>query len=255
MFILDRLVLHALACAGTVLLPAVHAQTQATQARSSIWISPRLGLAPGASIADALAAPFDAPYTVTTVRLGTTVTPGESDQRTSRILRNCNDYLPVESSIVSAGSAIDLRSLHYRGTQCDALALLRIAKPAHLHSLANFSWRHLSLRDLPPQLALALSPDQSARNRSVAAHNGSIRTVDPSVKLHPLNATQTELNAKDWTATLTLYGRADFTGSGEDALLVRRDASVKHGTYTTSSLFLLTRNRATGRLQIAGPQP
>ena len=111
------------------------------------------------------------------------------------------------------------------------------------------------MRDLPPQLALALSPDQIARVNRVAARNGSIRALDRTVRLRPLSATRARLDAGAWTATLTLYGRADFTGTGEDSLLIRRDASAKRGTYTTSSLYLMMRRRPTGRLQIVEPRP
>jgi len=228
--------------------PQFNIQPAPTKASSpaTVSLSPELGLASGKSIKAALAEPFDTPYRAM-VRA--------PDFPRPKIIRNCLDYLPVEISVYSAGSALDFQSLRSDGARCDALDLLRTAKPAVSRTFRNFSLEHLSVNDLPPGLALVIADEEQARVDAITKRNGSILDVDKTIRLHPKGADKAQLSTKDWTATLTVYVRADFLGDGKEQLLLRRDAAVIGGTYTSTVVFLLSRSSPTARLNIERQRP
>jgi len=209
-------------------------------------LSPELNLAPGKSIEATLAEPFDSVYEVAL---------SAPQKGTRKTLHNCLDYLPVENSIYSAGSALDYQSLRSDGARCDALDLLRTAKSAANQSFRDFSLEHLSVNDLPPGLALVIADEEQAKVDAITKRNGSILDVDKTIRLHPKGTDKAQLFTKDWTATLTVYAHADFFGDGKEQLLLRRDSAVIGGTYTSTVVFLLSRSSPTARLNIERQRP
>src|SRR5882757_9922378 len=181
--------------------PQFNIQPAPTKASSpaTVSLSPELGLPFGKSIEAALAKPFDTPYR-TMVRA--------PDYPMPKIIRNCLDYLPVEISVYSAGSALDFQSLRSDGARCDALDLLRSARPAANQSFRDFAFEHLSTNDLPPGLALVIANEEQTKVDAITKRNGSILDVDKTIRFHPKGADKAQLSTKDWTATLTVYARA-----------------------------------------------
>ncbi len=229
---------------------AAHPATPVTQPQtvqassSSVWVSSNL-IQAGKAIASALNEPFDAPYPVTL-----STPPGAT-----KTLTTCSDYLPVEHSIYSAGSALDFQSLRAAGARCDALNLLRSAKLTQVPSSPAFSFVNIRTKSLPPQLALNISNEQIARADAIAGHQGSILDLDPSVMLSKQAQDTATLNTKNWSESLTLLAQGDILANGQNDLIVRRDATVTHGTYTSATIFLLSWVPSSQRLTLVRELP
>jgi hypothetical protein len=222
---------------GSFELRAQAASTSFTTADSSdgLYISPELGITPTRSIDSALGEPFRHAYKVTV---------GKPPELVSKTLHNCLDYLPVEESIYSAGSALDEHSLRAQGARCDAYDLLRLAKASANPSFSDFSFAHLSVKALPPGLALIISDDERMKASAIAARDGSILELERAATLRATGPNTAELTTKDWTATLTVYAHGDFLSDGNEELLLRRDAYAIHGSYRSISVFLLARGKS-----------
>ncbi len=216
------------------------------QAPAGVWTSPALGLRPGQSLAGALESPFETPFEVT---LSAPI------KGTAATLRSCRDYLPVERMIYSAGPAAIANVLRAEGSRCDALDLLRSARPAKRLAFANFSFQRASVKELPPGLALLPSDEQQRVARDLAERGGSLFDLEKKVVLRAKSRNQAELSTGDWTATLTVWGRGDFLGDGREELLLWRNAAALGGTLRSSRVFLLVRPQGDGPLRVVRERP
>ncbi|WP_157619076.1 hypothetical protein [Skermanella stibiiresistens] len=209
-----------------------------------IWISPVLELEPDRPLSAVLDAPWEDAFDVI-IDLGA--------GQTRDTIRTCADYIRLGPAVVGAGSDQEYRVLRSTGTRCAALDLIGRAKPAERSFVKDFRFDKVAAHDLPPALALAVSPDEERRVKRAAAAGGSILDVDRSITLHGLDTGSAELRAKDWKARLAVLARGDFDGDGIEDMLVRRDASKTGGTYASSDLFVLTRTTPSKRLHIITP--
>ena len=201
--------------------------------------TPELGLDASGTIEAALEKPLPDVYEVIL---------GRGADATRHTVKNCTDYLTLGSGRRSTGSALNDASLRYLGATCVALDWLKMARPSTKPAFQNFSLQQITVRELPPELALAISFDSIADARSASKRGASILAIEPSVRLRPKSADEAELVASDWTAHLTVYGHADFFGDGSDELLVRWQGAATGGTYKATQVFLLARNK--GRLAV-----
>ena len=237
-------------CSPSLCPTKAHAQTASPASPKSavgadIWLSPDLGLSGNKSINAALSEPLEDNYTIT---LGT------APHQTTAILHNCKDYLHVEKSSYDAGPAVVSNVLHYEGARCDALDLLRSARPALHPAFYDFSFKHILSKDLPASLALLVNEEQQQLAERIDRRGGSIVDLE-KVALHPRGPYEAELVATDWTATLTVLARADFLGDGNEELLIRRNVAAIGGTLRSTTVFLLARSLPAARLRIVTTRP
>ena len=203
--------------------------------RAGIYVAPGLKITPTHTIDDALREPFPSSYEVTV---------GKAPNAANKTLTNCLDYLSMKGSHYSAVSSLNLANVHSLGATCDALDWIRGARPAAHPAFQNFSWRQITVRQLPPELALNISREEEAKARTVSAHGGSILEMEPGVKLRIKSADEAELVAPgDWTAALTMEAHGDFLGDGNEELLVVWLGHATGATYTASYTFLLGRGK------------
>jgi hypothetical protein len=215
-------------------------------AQAPLVIFPELGLGAGESIEVALAEPLGDTFEVTL---------DASHQSARKTLQSCRDYLSVARFIYSAGPAVDSNVLYFEGARCDALNLLRSARPALHPVFQNFSFKHLAVKNLPPGMALIIANEEQRDADWITRKGGSILNLDSSVRLHATGPDKAELVTQDWTADLTVLARADFFGNGSEQLLLRRDAAATGGTYRSTRIFLLSRRSPSGPLRIEMTRP
>ena len=225
------------ACAGQQAPPA-HPKIKA-----QVYLSPDLKITSTHTVEEALRDPFPSPFQIT-------VGEGRGAPRT---LNHCADYLAIRDTRYSASGSLEDKRLRYLGATCDALSWIKGARPAAHPAFGNFSWRQITLRQLPPELALNLSPDAEEQARKVSARGGSILELEPDLRLRVKNANEAQLVSEDEKITLTVDAHGDFLGDGNEQLLVRWQSSVTGGSYTSVYVFLLARRN--NRLVVVGQRP
>ena len=168
-----------------------------------------------------------------------------------RILRTCRDFLAVVDKKVDAETENDWDILWAQGTRCLALSLLVDGRPAIQSHLARFRWEKVTLSDLPPELGFAISPEEEGTVRRAAAACESLGKIDPALRITKRKDDMLSVRAPTWTGSITLYARGDFDHDGIEDLLVERDAAVRRGSATLSSLFVVTRKTDEDCLRVA----
>lgn len=210
----------------------------------TVYLSPRLGLATPQDLIADIERPFDEPFYVA-VR--------SKETRSKSEIKNCRDYINLSrSATVEAATEQETRALRHEGIRCLALEELLHAKPAKQSFLPN-DLKTISVRDLPPQLSLPVSPEESARTLHFASNGQSIADLEPGTRIQagilkggkivPGKQDAFTIVGNGWSANVTLYGRGDFNGDGIEDLLLRRDGWLAEGTYSISELFVLTKTK------------
>jgi hypothetical protein len=242
------LALPLLACMGG--RPA--GDGQSSQASSSaagsstvgLHITQALQLGPGETIGQAMRTPFQEPIELQL----------DAPGHPQKTVTNCVEYLPIENSIYSAGSAMKFAELRSFGARCDGLDLLTKARPATQADFGDDPLAKLTVRDLPPGLTMIVSDEQKARATAAVGRGESILSVEPTAAYKP-QGDKAELTAKNWTAAITLYARADFLHDGHEELLIERDASARQGSYESDRVYLLARPGGHGVARIVAERP
>lgn len=166
-------------------------------------------------------------------------------------ISNCTEYLRLTHENFKDEDQQDWLVLRSDGAECVALNLLQQARPAARTNIADFKLNSDSLNTLPPELAPAVSDAQQRAAVAADKAGQSWKDYVPSAQATQ-GSSDYELNVRqpEQTANVTEYGRADFTGSGSEQTLLRVDYAAIQGTWGDSKLFILGRNRPSGRLEV-----
>lgn len=205
---------------------------EATQHAQSVYTASALGITSRTTVTKLLGAPFPDSFEVTT---------GGSSPVLRKTLTNCADYLEVRDQKFTTGLSIDDTTLRALGAKCVALDWIRDASPATHPSFRDFSFRRVTVRELPPEFALSLSRQQRSAAKSLSHSGGSILDLEPGLRMRVTDANRATLISPDWTEALSVYSHADFIGDGQEELLMRADAKATGGSYISTTLFLLVR--------------
>jgi hypothetical protein len=171
-------------------------------------------------------------------------------------IENCNDYLRLSTQSFQAEDNRAAGILHNDAVECVALAMLRSARVPGAALLPGFQMNAETLNRLPPELAPAVSNELIAREKAADAARGSWKTYAPNSKAVVQGPGRLSVSQTGWRTQLTLYARGDFSGKGNEELLLRADYHAQQGTYGNSKLFLLARgNPGTQRLRLVREVP
>ena len=174
-----------------------------------------------------LAKPFDSPLHA--VRGGQAVT-----------ITNCDGYLAQMRRGARAANDREQRLLEFRGAQCRALDLLRSARPARRSALSGTI---LDARVLPPTLSFLPSDADRRRALAAQARGSSWQDAEPDVKVTAQTPEQATFETSTGYVRIDRYARGDFNQDGVEDVLLRVNSYARQGTYATTRLFLLTRER------------
>ena len=174
-------------------------------------------------------------------------------------LRHCRDWLQQpRAQVVGSDNEAGWQVLRMQGVRCDAMALLRLARPAARTALPARFADQLATALYPASLALAPSRDERARwakpGSTLAQATGrarwqlgsqAIAQSSPAALAKPaLREPTLVLRPKGSLLQLTLLARGDFDHDGwEDAAFLWQGAATR-GTLVDTRLVVLTRTRS-----------
>lgn len=194
------------------------------------WVSPELQRKNETIDAD-LHKPFEEDFVVGV---------GRSEDNIRRTLHTCSDYLSIRTDITDMGPSVMANVLRVQGTHCDALDLLSHAHVAPRRCFTNFTFAHLTVRNLPAALSLMVSKDDERAIQEASREGLPLTAVAGNVILRPVSRYEATLGVPSrWSSRLTVLASADFLGDGREELMVRSKSSVTGGTYQTAHLYLL----------------
>lgn len=184
-----------------------------------------------------LAAPWDYPLEVSR----------RSGQPKKAVITNCLSYFDLtRQGFESTPFAVQL----VLGADCHALKALSQAIPAQRTHLAGFQLHEQVINDLPPDLSLILSKDDT---RKVAAANKqglSWREFQPITRVTRENSHTVLVEGNGWNVRIKIYAFGDFNADGLEDILVTTHGWLTEGTYATTRLLVLTRFQDGGRLHL-----
>jgi len=198
----------------------------------AVWWSPALNLKSFAAIGDRLAQTFDDP--VDEIHNGQTVPATD-----------CVSLLALRARGFSGKGDFGFAQERYLGAQCLTLTTLRDAgRPVVVQTA--FALTPASVDVLPPTLAMALSGVDYDAAKRAEAEGKSWRMYQPGLSAAMDHDT---LIVRDGTGVVRarVYADGDFTGDGEQGLIVATGETVTDGTYSNTKLFLLARRGSLDR--------
>ena len=157
----------------------------------------------------------------------------------SATISNCTEFLKISGKGFHAADNMQATVLHNDGVDCVALNMLRTAKAPRRHLLPGFEINSDSLRVLPPELSPGVSWEMIAKAKAAGEAGSSWKTYVPDANAVAIGENQISVSQADWKTQVTLYARGDFSGRGNEEVLVRCDYAATKGTFRNSQLFLL----------------
>lgn len=158
---------------------------------------------------------------------------------------SCRALLPLlsDTTLEVEGSQNDYSAFWNQAVNCAALSRLARARPARVSLI-----RPLLSRDprswLPPELSLFEDRRQFASLRAAGERCASWAELDPNLITEGADDRRASLRNGVWTAEVRYEALADFTGDGYEDLILRFDVTADEGSYSDSSLLLLTLTEA-----------
>lgn len=200
--------------------------TESSPAANHVKYNPRLKVSSRAGLVKQLRAPFE-----------------EGVAHPAGIL-NCVQFL-VKDKEQSADSSTSLQEERSTMATCLMLQELKNAKPARISYVHDLTWDEHVLPLLPPQLAIAVSTESKNAADAAAAKKENWLAFDQSITAEVGSKGPEEIvvAGNGFSERLILWGRGDFTGDGNEDLLVQSLDTLTEGTYRSTRLFILTRHK------------
>ncbi len=158
-------------------------------------------------------------------------------------ITDCADYWKVARGKWDVTNPLDQGPIQAYGLDCEALRLLRDAKPTR--AADPFELNAESASVLPPGVGPVVSNDDVRAVQAAVKAGKSWKTLDPSVrgKLDETDHTVVEFrNSNGMLARLKELGRGDFTGHGSQEILLQSITGALQGSYAAEQLILLGRD-------------
>ena len=210
--------------------------TESSSATNHVKYNPRLKVSSRAGLVKQLRAPFE-----------------EGVAHPAGVL-NCVQLLAkVKDKEQSAGSSTSLQEDRSTMATCLMLRELKNAKPARISYVHDLTWDEHVLPLLPPQLAIAVSTESKNAADAAAAKKENWLAFDQSITAEVGSKGPEEIvvAGNGFSERLILWGRGDFTGDGNEDLLVQSLDTLTEGTYRSTRLFILTRHKGDAPLTVA----
>jgi len=202
----------------------------------AIWWTPKLNLKDRSEIVMRLRTPFEGQITV-------------AKNHASATVANCIDYLNYAQAGYKPQSDRELAVFRSSGIDCQALQILQRAVPARISYLDDFRLDQNAPNELPPQFAVTISPEELQSLTKARARGLSWQQYQPQLKTEIGQDSLTVIHG-DARAVLEIYAKGDFNRDGIEDIMIREDTSLISGTYSTSHLFVLTREGKRGALRV-----
>jgi hypothetical protein len=193
-----------------------------------VHVTAQAQLGAGDDIAAALATDFDDRYEVLVGKA-----------REKRQIGSCAQYLAVAEANVTVETVRpgDQRAFLSRAAHCQALGMLRAARPAQRTYLDRFALDQRAPDFLPSELRVDPLPERKKDARNLQTW----RRVDPKLKVKVLEPDVLSAAGRGYVNRVFEYARGDFDGDGVEDILIRTEGGLNGGTYEDNGVFLLTR--------------
>jgi hypothetical protein len=218
----------ALAVLPVMIIIAVAPPATGADKARPVHITAQAELGAGDDVAAALAKDWEDRYEVLVGKA-----------REKRQISSCLQYLAVfeANGDVDTVTPGDQRSFLSLAAHCQALGMLRAARPAQRTYLDRFALDQQAPDFLPSELRVDPSPARSQDARKGQTWRGA----DPKVKAKVLKADVLRGAGRGYVSRVFEYARGDFDGDGIEDLLIRTEGELNGGTYQDNGVFLLTR--------------
>ena len=222
-------------CIGLLLLAAACAVGAAPA--GDLWLSPALAVQ---ARDDALPSPFE-------VRLkdGSTASLG-----------TCADVLRLDATITeeSSGSNVNAKAFQSARVRCQALGAVTTLQRARRSLLPASPEKRgfaAALKSAAPaSLYLAISDDSEREVNKAQARALTLKQFRPDTRFRQTAPETVRIEVDDTLQDVQLLARGDFNADGVEDWLLRVDSQLAQGSYGNSGLWLVTRLRAKGPLQV-----
>ncbi len=202
-----------------------------------LWLSPALAVQ---AIDDALPSRFE-------VRL---------KDGSSASLATCADVVRLDATITeeSSGANVNAKAFQSARVRCQALDAVKTLQRAR-HSLLPASPEKRGFAAAlktaaPASLYLAISDDSEREVAEAQARALTLKQFRPDTTFRQTAAGAVRIEVDDTLQDVQLLARGDFNADGTEDWLLRIDSRVVQGSYGNSGLWLMTRLRANGPLQV-----
>jgi hypothetical protein len=152
---------------------------------------------------------------------------------------NCNDYFRLSAKGFQPDNDQESRVLHNDAVECVALQLIQSARSPRKGPALGLKLDGSALSILPPELAPAVSNEMIAKAKAADEAGQSWSAYVPDAVAKSAGPGELDVSQTNWKTHLTLYATGDFTGAGQEEILLRADDQAVNGTYANSKLFLL----------------
>ena len=172
--------------------------------------------------------------------------PGSS---TTSAVNDCTSFLSVDQLHAEPVKTYEFAVYRSIGISCKAIQTALALHTSNRSFVRNLVFDKTLVERMPFQLALIISTEEEKRLQTKASiHYWSDFESIESVEAEETNTYLVKTQGTTQTLKLLAYG--DANADGIEDILLRNDASVDEGTYSSSRLFVLTKKSENSELEI-----
>lgn len=158
-------------------------------------------------------------------------------------VNNCEEFFTAEQQEAEPVLVYEFAPYRLLGLQCTATALLIDAKPALQSYVNDIELTEALTHVLPAELAFVTSKSEAERIASDESVN-SWAEVYKIESIEQLSKDEALFGVLGGQQHVTVLSRADFDADGVEDILLRVQNSVEGGSYSATTLYVLTRYSA-----------
>ena len=233
-----RAALIALACVVTALVPVAPVPARAAgDGPYPVWWSDELELESLDQVDQRLRRDLwpDIPE-------GLKLYKSQGDGHVTAQAQNCELLIRLSEEGYYGGGSPVIFVQHYQLSVCQAVALLRQAKPARVSHLRDFVLNKDAVNYLPAMVNIYGSCDFVCRSFYANQRGVPLAKFDEIERLKVTNKDSLIVWTVGWRIEMMVVARGDFTADGLDDVLLLSSGGATEGTLGVADLYLLTRD-------------
>ena len=139
---------------------------------------------------------------------------------------------------------------HYSLSHCQAIEMLRDAKPPRISFLRDFRFDVETVDYLPAMMNLPPSCNSLCRQVTANIRGIPLSRFEEVLLRQVISETELDVWTAGWYVRLTVLARADFNADGLDDMLMLSSGGATEGTYAAAELFTVSRDGSISVLRI-----
>ena len=169
---------------------------------------------------------------------------GKSGNKTAT---NCQTLNKLIKEGYTAAKAYEYKFISARSVICSMWAELATFKPYSVSYMSDLSLNKDFATKAPPRFALLISNDDIKKAESAKSWNSmsQIKKVDPVNDMQAIY-----YDNSGGIQKLTLMAKGDYNGDGIEDWLMHMQNNVEGGSYSSTTLYIITRTKADGPITL-----